>query len=171
MRLFTRRSAKIGQPPGTVDFVGDAPATPATLTITDLYPDRVERTTPEALPAALAPPPGVTVRWINLDGVHDEAMVQQIGALAHIHPLVLEDIANTGQRPKLETFDDYLFAVVKMLRLDVEETIDAEQVSLIVQERLVISFQERAGDVFDPVRRRLDNATGRLRTAGADYFA
>jgi len=90
----------------------------------------------------------------------------------NIHPLVLEDIANTGQRPKMEDFVDYIFIVLKMLYYDDKENeTKAEQVSVVLGSNFVISFQESEGDVFDPIRERIKSDRGRIRKMGADYLA
>ena len=112
-----------------------------------------------------------SVTWLNIDGVHKPEIIEQVGTHFGLHPLVLEDIANTGQRPKMEDFDDYIYVVLKMLRFDAKENeTKAEQVSIILGLDFVISFQEREGDVFDTVRERLRNNKGRIRKMGADYL-
>ncbi len=113
-----------------------------------------------------------TVSWINVDGIHDIRLIEQIGRHFDMHPLIPEDIVNTAQRPKCEDFGGYFFIVLKMLFYDEQagET-TSEQVSLIVGSNFVISFQEKEGDVFDPIRDRIRNAKGRIRKMGADYLA
>jgi magnesium transporter len=107
-----------------------------------------------------------------VDGIHEVEIIEKIGKNYGIHPLLLEDILNTEQRPKLDDFDDYMFLVLKMLSFDEERgEITTEQVSLILGQNYVISFQEREGDVFNPVRDRIRNAKGRIRRMGADYLA
>jgi len=97
-----------------------------------------------------------TVTWINIDGIHQVDIIEKIGKHFNLHPLVLEDIVNTEQRPKMEDFVDYLFVVLKMLHYDEKEkAVRAEQVSLILGSNYVISFQESEGDVFDPIRERI----------------
>ena len=110
--------------------------------------------------------------WINIDGVHQPENIEKIGKQFKIHPLVLEDVVNTGQRPKMEDFDDYLFIVLKMLHYDEKENeTKTEQVSLILSSNYVISFQESEGDVFDPLRERIRVDRGRVRKMRADYLA
>jgi magnesium transporter len=112
------------------------------------------------------------VTWLNIDGVHQPEIIEQVGKHFGLHPLVLEDIANTGQRPKMEDFDDYIFVVLRMLRFDEKENeTKTEQISIILGADFVISFQEKEGDVFDPIRERIRNNKGRLRKMGADYLA
>jgi len=112
-----------------------------------------------------------SVVWLNIDGVHQPEIIEQIGKSFGLHPLVAEDIASTGQRPKMEDFDDYIFVVVRMFRFDGEEgETKSEQISIILGADFVISFQEREGDVFDAIRERLRNNKGKIRKMGADYL-
>ena len=112
------------------------------------------------------------ITWINVDGVHKLDNIEQIGKQLKIHPLALEDIVHTGQRPKMEDFEDYLFIVLNMLQYDeeVNET-KTEQVSLILGSNYVVSFQEDEGDVFGLIRERIRADRGRTRKMGADYLA
>lgn len=113
-----------------------------------------------------------TVSWINIDGLTQLDIIEKIGANFDMHPLTLEDIVNTGQRPKYEDFDKYIFVVLKMLTFDeVKKEIISEQVSLVFGNNFVISFQEKVGDVFDSIRARIFNDKGRIRKMGADYLA
>jgi magnesium transporter len=113
-----------------------------------------------------------SVMWLNIDGVHQPEIIEQVGKSFGLHPLVAEDIASTGQRPKMEDFDDYIFVVLRMLRFDGEEKgTKTEQISIILGSDFVISFQEKEGDVFDTIRERLRNNKGRIRKMGADYLA
>jgi len=122
----------------------------------------------EALPLLTT----ATTTWINIDGIHDIAVMEHIGRHFGLHPLTLEDVLNTTQRPKAEAFDDYLFVVMKMLHHDEkDDLIYSEQISLILGKNVLISFQESAGDVFEPVRERIRKGKGRIRTGGCDYLA
>ncbi|GAB1428239.1 magnesium/cobalt transporter CorA [Aminivibrio sp.] len=114
--------------------------------------------------------PGVT--WINVNGIHNIGLIESLGKYFDLHPLTLEDIVNTTQRPKVEEFPKYVYAVLKMMTFD-EGTnrLDIEHVSLILGEKYVISFQEDEGDVFDSVRERIRNAKGRIRSLKADFLA
>jgi magnesium transporter len=111
-----------------------------------------------------------TVTWIDVTGLKDVEAIEKIGRAYGIHPLVLEDVLNLNQRPKLEIFDDYIFAVFKMVWLKDGEGLEVEQVSAIFGKGFVITFQEREGDVFDPLRARIANGKGRVRKSGADYL-
>jgi len=111
------------------------------------------------------------VRWVNIDGLHDTQLIASVGKQLSVHPLTLEDILNTGQRPKFEEMDDYLFAVLKMIYIDSEtHELQIEQVSIILKENEVISFQEQTGDVFEQVRGRIRKKKGRIRDMGPDYL-
>lgn len=110
--------------------------------------------------------------WLNVDGVHQPEIIEQVGKYFNVHPLVLEDIAYTGQRPKMEDLDDYIFVVLRMLRFDEKESeTKAEQVSIVLGRGFIVSFQERQGDVFNAIRERLRNNKGRIRKMAADYLA
>ncbi len=114
--------------------------------------------------------PGVT--WLNVAGLHDSDLIETLGERLTLHPLVLEDIANTSQRPKVEDYEEFFFIVLKMLEYEqTEGQVQVEQVSLVLGENYLLSFQEDESDVFDPVRARLRNGVGRLRKFGADYLA
>jgi len=113
-----------------------------------------------------------TVTWINVAGLHQIEVLEKLNECFGLHPLVLEDILNTTQRPKIEDFGEYIYIVLKMLYLPGpgQEAV-TEQVSLILGPNYLISFQESAGDVFDPIRERIRNGKGRIRKLGADYLA
>lgn len=113
-----------------------------------------------------------TVVWINVDGIHDAAVFEAIGAKFGLHALVLEDVMNASQRPKLEEYDDCHFCVLKMLDVDEQhDKIMMEQVSMVIGRDFVITFQEREQDVFDGVRERIKSHKGKIRKMGADYLA
>ncbi|MCO5382708.1 MAG: hypothetical protein NHB15_11930 [Methanosarcina barkeri] len=87
-----------------------------------------------------------------------------MGNYFNIHPLTLEDVLNTGQRPKTEDYESYIYTVLKMILLDTKkEEITLDQVSIILGPNYILSFQEREGDVFDPLRERFKNPASRLR--------
>jgi magnesium transporter len=113
-----------------------------------------------------------TITWINVDGLHQVEILETLGECYGLHPLVLEDILNTDQRPKMEDYGDYIYIVLKMLDQNNKgNEIVTEQISLILGPNFVFSFQERAGDTFDQIRERIRNSKGRIRKMGADYLA
>jgi magnesium transporter len=111
------------------------------------------------------------VSWINIDGLGDIEFFQQLALHFRIHPLALEDILNLGQRPKVEQYDRQLFIVLHMAYQSKEQEVIFEQVSIVLAERIVITVQERSGDVLDPVRQRLRDGVGNARFMRADYLA
>jgi magnesium transporter len=131
--------------------------------------DRLEEGEVESLEAVVAS--SLSVRWLNLDGLHDVSILREIGERFDLHRLLLEDVISVGQRPKFEEYDGRLFVVLHMLSVDdVEAQIREEQVSMVLSGGTLLTFQERTGDVFEPVRRRLREASGRIRARGADYL-
>jgi len=110
------------------------------------------------------------VVWVNVNGLGDVDLLQALGEIFELHPLALEDVLNTRHRPKAEVYDDNLFVVTRMADIR-SGTLDIEQVSLFLGKRFVVSFQERPGDCFDPVRERIRKGGTRVRFMGADYLA
>lgn len=111
-----------------------------------------------------------SITWININGLNHVDAIEKIGGHYELHPLVLEDIVNIAQRPKIDEYDDYLFVVLKMLYYDIDQKIVSEQVSFILGKEYVLSFQESEGDVFDTVRERIKHGKGRVRTMQSDYL-
>ncbi|MFA5337585.1 MAG: magnesium/cobalt transporter CorA [Candidatus Omnitrophota bacterium] len=113
-----------------------------------------------------------TVTWINVEGIQRPDILEKLANCFNLHPLILEDIGDIEQRPKMEDLENYIYVVLKMLSYNVENAeIEIEQISLVVGQNFVISFQETVGDVFDPIRDRIKNSRGRIRKMGADYLA
>ncbi len=169
-RLFTV-SAKHGQPPGTMVYTGQRTDEPTRITLIDYGPDAVVEKSDARLGDYAPCRESGTVSWINIDGLNDTAVMESVGNLFGIHPLVLEDILHTTQRPKLEDHADYLFLVVRMLYVPAGSSeVQSEQLSFILAKNCLVTFQERAGDVFDGVRDRIRNNHGRVRKMGADYL-
>lgn len=162
-------SVKAGLPPGSLIHVGErrTEGVSASLIRYDLDNFSEEKSLTPADVCALPAYQGVT--WVNTDGLGDTEAIRQIGECFGIHSLTLEDILNTQQRPKKEEFDTYLFIVLKMLYLSDGE-VNAEQISLVLKDDIVLSFQEQEGDVFDQVRNRIRNKKGRIRSLPASYL-
>lgn len=155
------------QPPGTISYVGqEREGTVGTETICydehsyhkyeKIYLDGIQNE---------------QVNWFNVDGVHDIKLLEQLGKDFNLHHLLVEDIANTTQRPKAEFFDDCIFQCIKMISYDeVEHEIREEQVSIVLKSNAVITFQEKTGDVFENIRERIETSRGRIRTSQNDYL-
>lgn len=166
-----RRSHKRGLAPGSLVYIGEKIHEMTRMTVIDynedVFHEQTLKTLEECVPFKKKP----TVTWLNIDGLSDVEMIRKVGDMFDLHPLMLEDIVNTTQRPKFDDFEKYAFIVLKMLTFDkAKSRIDIEQVSLVLGDNFVISFQERTGDVFDSVRERLRKGKGRLRKAGSDYL-
>jgi magnesium transporter len=171
-RFFNRVSRKSGLPPGTIIPVGAERMEKARITLFDFDEARFEEKVIERVEDLLPFKDKPTVTWVNVDGLEQVDALERIGKDFGLHPLVLEDIVHAGQRPKMEDFGDYIFIVLKMLRLDEGgDEVKAEQVSLVLGPNFVISFQEFPGDVFEPIRERIRQAKGRVRKMGSDYLA
>jgi len=171
-RLLKTRSRKAGLPPGTPVHIGEKRPAKPEITVFDYNAEQMaERTLTEEELAAVCPRVS-QVTWVNVEGVGEVPLLQRIGDCFGIHPLVVEDIVNTDQRPKAEEYDAYLYIVVKMLTLRPAGGVTFEQMSLVLGSDYLLTFQEGlAGDPFEPLRERLRGGKGRLRSQGADYLA
>lgn len=110
------------------------------------------------------------VLWLDVTGLADAGLLQEIGEHFGLHRLALEDVLSTDQRPKVEPYDSADFAVLRMAQRLPDGALDIEQISFFLGDGFVITFQEREGDVFDPIRARIRDARGRIRTSGPDYL-
>ena len=170
-RLIKKHSKTAGLAPGTLIYVGEKEGEPVRITYMDYdeksFQEKQVSAVEECFPFKTTP----TATWINVDGIHNVKIVETLGREYDLHPLVLEDILNTGQRPKFEDLENYAFVVLKMLSYsDEKQAVEAEQVSIVFGANFVISFQERVGDVFEPVRERIRNGKGKVRKMGPDYL-
>lgn len=160
-----------GLPPGTIVYSGDNKTDTVKITLLE-YNDTecIEKEFTDFDKCLLHVKPNM-VKWINVDGIHDIAIIQKIGEIFSIHPLTLEDIANTNQRPKFEDYESYLVSIMKLLTYSTQ--VESEQLSIILLgDNTVLSFQEKhAGDAFDIIRTRIRTGKGRVRKMSADYLA
>ncbi|HEY5993297.1 MAG TPA: magnesium/cobalt transporter CorA [Gallionellaceae bacterium] len=166
------RSKKVGLPPGTLVHFGEQKTEHAEFTA--LRYDALQMTEKESANLAdldLHIGEHDTL-WVNLYGLHDPAKLAEVGRAFNLHPLVLEDILNTDQRPKVDSYDGYLYFVARFFRYDpTSRTTSSEQFSLVLGRNFVLTFQERRTGSFDPVRERLWADKGMVRKCGADYLA
>ena len=175
MRLakLGKKRLKVGLAPGTLVHVGEKKAEKVVIRVliynSEELIEKELQTVEECL--AFKDNPGMNL-WVNVDGLDRIEVIEKLGSYFKIHPLTLEDVLNTGQRPKMEDYDSYIYTVLKMILLDEErEEIIIDQVSIILGSNYILSFQEREGDVFDPLRERLKNPASRLRKNGVDHLA
>jgi magnesium transporter len=163
---------KYGLPPGTVLYVGKDPSRKPRMQLISYDAETLAERPLESIEDLDTGRRHGAVQWLNVEGLHDVSLLEQIGQRLDIHPLTLSDIANTHQRPKFELFDDYAFLTLKMLRLEGGDSpaILAEHVGLVLGKAHVVSFQEAPGDVFDIVRDRIRTGRGRIRKMKAGYL-
>ncbi|MFA5073087.1 MAG: magnesium/cobalt transporter CorA [Nitrospirota bacterium] len=173
MRTFNKkRTRKAGLPPETLLYTGDKKNETVTMYVIDYdglhFEEKQILETDECTSYRDKP----TTTWINVDGVHKVSLLEKIGDCFNLHRLVMEDILNTDQRPKMEDYSEYIYIVVKMISNDKGNTLITEQTSIILGKNFVLSFQEDTeGDVFNLVRDHLRNSKGRIRKMGPDYLA
>jgi magnesium transporter len=171
----TRRSKKSGLPPGTLVHIGEEKTDRVAISLiryngSEVHEEELEGL--EHLEKILGEGRADDVTWINMEGVHQPEAIEKIGKYYGIHPLTLEDIVNTEQRPKIEAYDNYLFVVLKTFAYaqhPYEPQMD--QVSLVLKSNTLISFEERSDDICNMVKNRIRSGKGRIRKAGSDYLA
>jgi magnesium transporter len=170
-RFLRKIDRKAGQPPGAVIFVGERKMERPMLRVIRFDPQTVQEEEPESVEDVQAAASRGGVLWANLDGLHDESILHRFGAGFGLPSLVLEDVANTSQRPKAEDFEEFSFICARMLWLGEDRQVHAEQLSMAVFSSVLLTFQERTGDVFDAVRQRIRSGRGRVRRRDAPYLA
>jgi magnesium transporter len=171
-RFIKKQLRKAGTSPGTLIHIGEQKVDETQMTLIDYDEEHLQERVLDGIEEAFPLKDLPTVTWINIDGLHQLDIIEKVGQHFNIHPLVLEDIVNTGQRPKTEEFEDLIFVVLKMLHYDENlEKITSEQFSLVLGPNFLISFQEIQGDVFKTVRERIRKPKTRIRKTGCDYLA
>lgn len=166
----TKFHRKAGLAPGTLTYVGDAPDFPVRAYRISFHEDHlVEEEIPDIFQLR-EEPDFQGVHWIHIVGVHKTEIIESIGNVFSLHPLVLEDIVHTEQRAKLDFYEDYIYVVLKMIRAAKHHEIVSEQLSLVLKGNTLISFIEDEGDVFDAVRERIRKGNNKFRRAGSDYL-
>jgi magnesium transporter len=167
------RSRKAGLPPGALIHIGDKLTEATRITITDYdetgIHEKEVRTVDECRSFKDLP----SVTWVQMVGLQDIKILEELGAVFGLHPLTLEDILNTDQRPKMEDFGEYIYVVLKNFYSEgtPEKDILPEQISIVLGKGFIISFQERESALFKPIAERIATGKGRLRKSGADYLA
>lgn len=170
-RFFKKRTENRGLPPGSLVFIGTKKVERPTVEyIAYNYETLSEREFVQVENIPKNDPE--KIQWYNVTGLDDVAFMEQMEQRLGIHVLALEDVMNTGQRAKFEEFEDFLFITLKMLQFDEKKLrVTSEQVSFIIKDSTLITFQEDVGDTFDAVRERLRNQRGNVRKLGPDYLA
>lgn len=171
--MARKRSNKAGLPPGSLVFLGEQRVETPAISIIAYTAEGVCEASVRTPAECLSHIRDGCVTWINITGLHDPDLIRQAGEAFDIHALTLEDILNTGQRPKFEDHGKHLFFVLRMLyyRQGSTDHFVSEQVSLLLGRNFVLTFQEMEGDVFDTIRNRIRTGGGRIRQCGSDYLA
>ncbi|WP_405208072.1 magnesium/cobalt transporter CorA [Aquimarina sp. LLG6339-5] len=160
----------LGQIPGTVVYLGKKNTSDLFIEVFNYDKESYEEKELKNIEEAYSFIDSEPTTWINVNGLNHIETIEKLGEHCNLHPLILEDIANTQQRPKIDEYDDYLFVVLKMIYFNEKGELSIEHISLVLGNRFVISFQESDGDVFDSIRNRIRNNKGRIRTMGSDYL-
>ncbi|MBI9080446.1 MAG: magnesium/cobalt transporter CorA [Pseudodesulfovibrio sp.] len=170
-RFLKKFDKKSGMPPGSLIFIGRQKTETPRLRIIDYDIEMMRDEFIQTIDDAVWAKETETTSWINIDGLHEPELIKTVGDKFNLPPMMLEDILNTGQRPKIEEHPDHIFISIKMLFLDDDQgQVKAEQLSAVLAKNYLITFQEQPGDVFEPVRERIKRQNGRLRKLGPDYL-
>ncbi len=169
-RLFQKKSKKSGLPPGTPAYVGEKKPTDTRITIIEYDEENLYEKEAKTIEECLDTKESSMVKWIRITGLKQIQLLEHLGKEFKIHPLVVEDILNTTQRPKIEDYNDYLFMVVKNVDFSNDE-IDSNQVSVILGPSFVISVQERQEAILQPIMDRIRNNRGIIRRMKNDFLA
>ncbi|NVM37022.1 MAG: magnesium/cobalt transporter CorA [Candidatus Lokiarchaeota archaeon] len=167
----SKKKKKVGLPPGTLIYTGDKVKEKTKIKVTDYTVDHFNFQEFKDIEIDLTKIEKPLIRWVDIYGLTQVKVIEEVGHQFRLHPLVLEDILSPNQRPKLEDYESYIFVVLKKLSWNQEEDeFEYEQISLILGENYVISFQERDTNLFNPIYERIQVPKGRVRLMGADYL-
>ncbi|MCB2180879.1 MAG: magnesium/cobalt transporter CorA [Desulfobulbaceae bacterium] len=169
--LVKPSALKAGLPPGTPIYTGQQTGTEVKINLIDYDPEHSLFLTTDQVEECAVHKDKPTVSWTNIDGLHQADKVEKLCQCFNLHPLTVEDILNTSQRPKIDVFDDYVYLAVRMHHHN-EKTgkILSEQVSFVLGKTFLLTFQETVGDTFDSARIRIKENKGRIRKMGTDYL-
>ncbi len=171
--MRSRSADKSGLPPGSLIHIGEKHAAECSISIVQYSTDRLIKHDIRTIGALRQLQNKALITWVNVDGLSDTSVIEEIGQELNIHPLVLEDILSTHQRPKLEEYEHYLYLVIKGISVDRQSHFHLryEQISILLLANYVVTFKEKADDTFKPIYTHLQNGKGRLRQFGSDYLA
>ncbi len=170
-RFLKNRKKSHGEAPGSLIFIGNQKMEKSRIRVIQYNKENLVEKEPDKIENA-----GTYVRkgyltWINIDGLHDVDLMEKLGNMFQLSSLALEDMLNTDQRPKFFEDEHNVIIILKALTFDKDSSIlHSEQISFILGDNYLITLQERVGDYFEPVRERLRNNMGRIRTSEPDYL-
>jgi magnesium transporter len=163
-------AAKVGQAPGTLAYVGDRIADTTSVTLVEYTAQKYKETHLEAVNGQVYPAEAGTL-WLNIHGLGDTALLTAVGTQFNLHPLVLEDILNTEQRPKVDLYPNYIFIIARIVSWNKEEkSLESEQLSIVMGKNYVLTFQEKPSGTFAEIRERLKTEQAHIRKMGVDYL-
>jgi magnesium transporter len=167
-----KKKSKVGLAPGSLVFTGEQKMDKPAYTIINFSEDTYLEFYPKNSLEVIDELKKLNgTIWLNIDGLHDENSIETIGSFLNIHKLTMEDLMSVGQRPKMEEYDDYIHTVIKMFMFDANnKTLEFEQISFILKNNVIITFQEKTGDVFNSIRKRIKEGKGTIRKRTADYL-
>jgi len=164
-----QRKSKLGLPPGTLVYTGDKTGDSVAIDYVMYGEHELQRGKAETLQDI--PFRDDCITWINIEGLHNEELLREIGEKMKVPYLQLEDVLNINQRPKVEAHAEWVSLILKMVTWEeAEKTLDFEHMSIFCRRNLIITFQEKPGDIFDPIRERIARPQSRPRTSGSDYL-
>jgi len=171
-RFIKKQKQDIGRSPDELYFRGEKKIDEVLLRILNFDPDHLKEATIENVSDILPYKNKDSVTWFNIDGLHNTEILEEIASVFELERLVISDVMNTNARPKVQEYTNCIFISIKMLQQDsVTDEITFENLSIIITDSVLISFQEKKGDVFEPVRERIRNQKKRVRSSGTDYLA
>jgi len=172
MARFVRKTKdEIGRAPDELFYRGEKKIDEVLIRVIDFDANNLDEQPVKDITEALAYQDKKTVTWLNIDGLHNKELMLEIAKGFHLDELVLANVMNTASRPTVQEFDNCIFISIKMLQLNEEDgTLSVENLSLILTKSVLISFQEKKGDVFEPIRERIRKNRKRIRNGWTDYL-
>ena len=170
-RFLKNRLKAHGKAPGSLIFIGKQKMEKSRIRVIQYNDDNITEKELDKIDDVNKHIKDGYVTWLNIDGLHDTALMEKLGDMFNLSSLTLEDILNTDQRPKYTEDENNIVVILKAFMYDKDKSIlGSEQISFILGKNYLVTVQERVGDYFEPVRERLRNNKGRIRTVGSDYL-
>jgi len=171
-RLLKAKKEHIGLSPHEIHFRGEKKIDDVLLRVMDYDSENLDEFQAKDINEVIKFNQTATTTWLNIDGLHDEKMMSEIANQFELDSFILADIMNTHARPKIQEYDNCIYISLKMIQYDESQNyISTENIVILIKENILLSFQEKKGDVFDPLRERVRKSKKRLRNSGTDYLA
>ena len=164
---------KAGLPPGTLVHIGEIRHPDTRISVINYSRDKFEKKSISSIDELLPYKNDTdSITWVDVEGLSDITLIEELGRLFNIHLLILEDVLNTHQRPKVEEYDDCIYLVAKAIELgEGEFSVEYQQISILLYDRFIFTFKERQDELFSAIKERLQNGKGAIRQQGPDYLA